>query len=57
MGGKRRKLAHEPAERRAGGGNDDDGIGSCGHGGLLIVSVRILTLWSSYNAPQKLQRQ
>jgi hypothetical protein len=29
--GKRRKLAHEAAERGAGGGEDDDGIGG-GHG-------------------------
>jgi hypothetical protein len=28
-----REVAHELAERRAGGGNDDDQIGSCGHGG------------------------
>ena len=26
-------VAHEPAKRRADGGNDDDGIGSCGHDG------------------------
>ena len=32
------EIAHEPAKRRAGGGNDDDGIGSCGHGGFLDVS-------------------
>jgi hypothetical protein len=38
VGGKRRQFAHEPAKRRAGGGNDDDGIGSCGHGGFLDVS-------------------
>jgi hypothetical protein len=29
----RREIAHEPAERGAGGGNDHDGVGSCGHGG------------------------
>src|SRR6266404_6021891 len=27
-----RKIAHKPAKRRAGGGNDDDRIGSCSHG-------------------------
>src|ERR1700676_1570079 len=29
----RRQIAHEPAKRGAGGGNDDDRIGGCGHGG------------------------
>ena len=33
VGAEGRKIAHEAAKRRAGGGNDDDGIGSCGHGG------------------------
>jgi hypothetical protein len=32
VGGKRRKLAHEASERRAGSGDDDDGVGSGGHG-------------------------
>ena len=29
-----RQFTHEPAERRAGGGKDDDGIGACGHRGF-----------------------
>jgi len=29
----RGEIAHEPAMRRTGRGDDDDRIGSCGHGG------------------------
>ena len=36
VGAEGREFAHEAAERRAGGGKDDDGIGGCGHDGILL---------------------
>src|SRR5262249_48211973 len=33
VGAERREFAQEAAKRRAGCGEDDDGIGGCGHGG------------------------
>src|SRR5258708_21180935 len=37
MRAERGKIAHKPAERGSCCGNDDDGIGSCGHGGCSSI--------------------
>ena len=51
VGAKRGQIAHEFAQRRAGGGNDDDGIGACGHAGHSIEQEPI-GLQTSYDAVQ-----
>ncbi|MEY9248159.1 hypothetical protein ABIF27_008814 [Bradyrhizobium elkanii] len=53
----RRELAHEAAERGAGGGEDDDGIGAGCHGRSPFNAGVLIELLSSYDAMQKMQLQ
>ncbi len=43
-----RKIAHEPAQRCAGGGNDDNLVGSCGHDGVP-VQLKAIALYDDYH--------
>ena len=45
MRAERREITHEPAKRGAGGGNDDDRIGSCSHDGCSSILGLWILLW------------